>query len=70
MNASVVFRIEKTLEIELYEALKKHDAATYNKLIELLIELYKKAKFDQDEIGDLINCIQSNVHAHIFMDEE
>ena len=66
LNASIVFRLEKAIEIEMYEVLKQENMEAYEQLVEILTELFTRGPYNRDDIIDLVDEVDNMVHAHVF----
>lgn len=66
LNASIVFRLEKAIEIEMYEVLKQGNMDTYDQLVEILTGLFQRGPYSPDDVQDLVDEVDNMVHAHVF----
>lgn len=66
LNASIVFRLEKAIETEMYEVLKQGDMEAYDTLVEILTDLLNRGPYSPDDVQDLVDEVDNMVHAHVF----
>lgn len=66
LNASIVFRLEKAIEIEMYETLKQGDMDAYETLVGILTDLFQRGPYSSDDVQDLVDEVDNMVHAHVF----
>lgn len=66
LNASIVFRLEKAIEIEMYEVLKQGNMDAYETLVEILTDLFQRGPYNPDDVQDLVDEVDNMVHAHVF----
>ena len=66
LNASIVFRLEKAIEIEMYEVLRQGNMEAYDMLVEILTDLFNRGPYNPDDVQDLIDEVDNMVHAHVF----